>query len=38
MLERSHIVEARWWVVEGNDKKLARLNFIRAPAVAVRLW
>jgi polyphosphate kinase 2 len=26
MLERSHIPEARWWVVEGNDKKRARLN------------
>ena len=29
MLERTHIDEARWWVVEGNDKKLARLNCIR---------
>jgi len=28
MLERSHIPEARWWVVEGNDKKRARLNCI----------
>jgi len=26
MLERSHIPEARWWIVEGNDKKRARLN------------
>ena len=26
MLERTHIPEARWWVVEGNDKKRARLN------------
>jgi polyphosphate kinase 2 len=28
MLERSHIPEARWWVVEGVDKKRARLNMI----------
>lgn len=28
MLERSHIPEARWWIVEGNDKKRARLNCI----------
>jgi polyphosphate kinase 2 len=28
MLERSHISEAPWWVVEGNDKKRARLNCI----------
>jgi polyphosphate kinase 2 len=28
MLERSHIPEARWWVVEGVDKKRARLNVI----------
>ncbi len=26
MLERTHIQEAPWWVVEGNDKKRARLN------------
>ena len=26
MLERSHIPEAPWWIVEGNDKKRARLN------------
>jgi polyphosphate kinase 2 len=26
MLERSNIAEATWWVVEGNDKKRARLN------------
>jgi polyphosphate kinase 2 len=26
MLERSNIAEASWWVVEGNDKKRARLN------------
>ena len=29
MLERSHIPEAPWWIVEGNDKKRARLNCIR---------
>ena len=28
MLERSNIPEASWWVVEGNDKKRARLNCI----------
>ena len=26
MLERSHIPEAPWWVVQGVDKKRARLN------------
>jgi polyphosphate kinase 2 len=26
MLQRTHIPEARWWVVEGVDKKKARLN------------
>ncbi|MFM8338426.1 MAG: polyphosphate kinase 2 [Fluviibacter sp.] len=29
MLERTNIPEAPWWVVPGNDKKLARLNCIR---------
>ena len=29
MLERTHIPEAPWWVVEGDDKKRARLNCIR---------
>jgi polyphosphate kinase 2 len=28
MLARTHIPEARWWVVEGDDKKKARLNCI----------
>jgi polyphosphate kinase len=28
MLERTHIPEARWWGVEGVDKKKARLNCI----------
>jgi len=28
MLRRSHIPEARWWVVQGVDKKRARLNCI----------
>jgi polyphosphate kinase 2 len=28
MLERTHIPESRWWVVEGVDKKKARLNCI----------
>src|SRR5271157_337785 len=28
MLERSHIPEARWWVVHAVDKKKARLNCI----------
>ena len=28
MLKRTHIPEARWWVVDGDDKKRARLNCI----------
>ena len=28
MLGRTHIPEARWWVVEADDKKRARLNCI----------
>ncbi len=28
MLQRSHIPEAPWWVVEADDKKRARLNCI----------
>ncbi len=28
MLDRTHIPEAPWWVVEGDDKKAARLNCI----------
>ena len=28
MLERTHIDEARWWVVDADDKKRARLNCI----------
>jgi hypothetical protein len=28
MLERTHIPEAPWWVVQGVDKKRARLNCI----------
>ena len=28
MLERTHIQESRWWVVEAVDKKRARLNCI----------
>jgi polyphosphate kinase 2 (PPK2 family) len=28
MIERTDISEARWWVVEGVDKKRARLNCI----------
>src|ERR1700730_228403 len=28
MLARTHIPEARWWVVEGNSKRRARLNCI----------
>ena len=26
MIERTHIPEARWWVIEADDKKRARLN------------
>ncbi|MBX9924784.1 MAG: polyphosphate kinase 2 [Hyphomicrobiaceae bacterium] len=28
MLERTHIPEAPWWIVEADDKRLARLNCI----------
>ena len=28
MLQRTHIPEARWWIVAGDDKKRARLNCI----------
>ncbi len=28
MLQRSHVAEARWWVVQAVDKKRARLNCI----------
>jgi len=28
MLERTSTPEARWWLVEANDKRRARLNFI----------
>jgi len=28
MLERTHIAEAPWWIVEAVDKKKARLNCI----------
>jgi polyphosphate kinase len=29
MLERTHITEAPWWIVQADDKKRARLNCIR---------
>ena len=28
MIERTHIPESRWWVLEGVDKKRSRLNCI----------
>lgn len=28
MLERTHISEAPWWIVQANDKKAARINCI----------
>ena len=28
MLARTHIPEAKWWIVDGDDKKRARLNCI----------
>ena len=28
MLEKTHIPEARWWIVDADDKKKARLNCI----------
>jgi polyphosphate kinase len=29
MIERTHIPEARWWMVQGDNKKSARLNCIQ---------
>jgi polyphosphate kinase len=29
MIERTHIPEAGWWMVEGDNKKRARLNCIQ---------
>ena len=29
MLDRTHIAEAPWWVVQADDKKRARLNCIQ---------
>jgi polyphosphate kinase 2 (PPK2 family) len=29
MLERTHILEAPWWIVQADDKKRARLNCIK---------
>ena len=29
MLERTHIAEAPWWIVQAVDKKKARLNCIQ---------
>jgi polyphosphate kinase 2 len=47
MIERTHIPEARWWVVDADDKKRARLNCLHhllnqipygeAPRPAVKL-
>jgi hypothetical protein len=28
MFDRTNIAEAPWWIVQGNDKKRARLNCI----------
>ena len=28
MLEHTHLPESPWWIVDGNDKKRARLNCI----------
>jgi hypothetical protein len=36
MLERTHIPEAPWWVVQADDKKKARLNCIAPPADPAR--
>jgi polyphosphate kinase 2 len=35
MLERTHIAEAPWWVVEAVDKKKARLNCIAHPLAQI---
>jgi hypothetical protein len=32
MIARTHIPEARWWIVEADDKKRARLNCIHHSA------
>jgi hypothetical protein len=37
MLERTHIPEARWWVVEGVDKKKNWAQ-LHQPSVAVAVW
>jgi polyphosphate kinase 2 len=29
MIERTHIPEARWWIVDADDKKRARLNCLK---------
>jgi hypothetical protein len=29
MLQRTHIPEAPWWVIRGDEKKRARLNCIQ---------
>src|SRR5262249_23099377 len=36
MLERTHIPESLWWLVEANDKKRARLNCIAHPLQQVK--
>jgi polyphosphate kinase 2 len=36
MLERTHIPEARWWIVEAVDKKKARLNCIHHLLAQIR--
>ncbi len=38
MLERTHIPEAPWWVVQAVDKKRARLNCIRHSSCPTGKW
>ena len=38
MLQRTHISEAPWWVVEADDKKRARLNCISHLLTSNSLW
>jgi hypothetical protein len=38
MFQRTHIPEARWWVIEGVDKKRARLKCIHHLLQQIPLW
>ena len=38
MFQRTHIPEARWWLIEGVDKKRARFKLHPSLAAANSLW